>query len=72
MNARGTRNGPKRVLSAIGLPVVPAALLLSTFVAGAQQPADYFRQNCMSCHTIGGGQLTGPELKGVTERQNRE
>ena len=22
----------------------------------------------MSCHTIGGGRLTGPDLKGVTER----
>jgi len=26
----------------------------------------------MSCHTIGGGRLVGPDLKGVEERQNRE
>ncbi|MGH9794830.1 MAG: c-type cytochrome [Candidatus Acidiferrales bacterium] len=37
----------------------------------AQQPADYFRQNCMSCHTIGGGALTGPDLKGAAERRDR-
>ena len=29
-----------------------------------------FQQNCVSCHTIGGGRLTGPDLKGVTERRD--
>jgi len=38
--------------------------------AGAQQPADFFRQNCISCHTIGGGRITGPDLKGVTQRKD--
>jgi mono/diheme cytochrome c family protein len=37
---------------------------------GAQQPADFFRQNCMSCHTIGGGRITGPDLKGVTQQKD--
>jgi cytochrome c2 len=37
----------------------------------AQQPADFFRQNCMSCHTIGGGRVTGPDLKDVTQRKER-
>ncbi len=36
-----------------------------------QQPADYFRQNCASCHTIGGGRLTGPDLKDVEQRKDR-
>jgi mono/diheme cytochrome c family protein len=49
-----------------------AALLLLTAPAAAQQPAEYFRQNCMSCHTIGGGRLTGPDLQGVVEREDRE
>lgn len=40
--------------------------------ADAQETADYFRQNCASCHTIGGGRLTGPDLKGVNQRQDRE
>jgi mono/diheme cytochrome c family protein len=37
----------------------------------AQAPADYFRQNCASCHTIGGGRLTGPDLKDVGRRKER-
>lgn len=39
--------------------------------AGAQDAATYFRQNCTSCHTVGGGRLTGPDLKDVTARQDR-
>lgn len=35
---------------------------------GAQETAAYFKANCSSCHTIGGGRLTGPDLKGVVER----
>ncbi len=44
-------------------------LLLST--ASAQQAADYFKQNCAACHTIGGGGLVGPDLKDVTQRKDR-
>ena len=35
----------------------------------AQDTPDYFRQNCASCHTVGGGRLTGPDLKDVSQRQ---
>ncbi len=38
----------------------------------AQEAATFFRQNCMSCHTIGGGPLTGPDLKDVHARRDRE
>src|SRR5690606_36048558 len=34
-------------------------LLLLPAIAAAQDAADFFRQNCVSCHTIGGGRLTG-------------
>jgi mono/diheme cytochrome c family protein len=40
--------------------------------AWSQDPAEYFRQNCVSCHTVGGGRLTGPDLKNVTQRKDRE
>jgi len=51
-------------------------LLFSCFIFGAvpadfawsQDAAAYFKANCASCHTIGGGRLTGPDLKGVSER----
>ncbi|MCA9056528.1 MAG: c-type cytochrome, partial [Planctomycetaceae bacterium] len=38
----------------------------------AQDTPDYFRQNCVNCHTIGGGRLTGPDLKNVAERKDAE
>jgi mono/diheme cytochrome c family protein len=37
-------------------------------IAQAQETAAFFKANCSSCHTIGGGRLTGPDLKGVVER----
>ena len=37
----------------------------------AQDAAAFFKQNCTSCHTIGGGRLTGPDLKDVTGRKDR-
>ena len=48
------------------------ALLVAASGAWAQETADFFRQNCVSCHTIGGGRLTGPDLKDVEERQERD
>jgi len=53
--------------------VLIAALLQAGFFAGfaaAQETADFFRQNCASCHTIGGGRLTGPDLKDVTKKKD--
>ena len=38
----------------------------------AQEAADFFRQNCISCHTVGGGRLTGPDLKNVAQRKERD
>lgn len=47
------------------------ALALATpGAARAQDAAAYFKQNCVSCHTIGGGRLTGPDLKDVTARRD--
>ena len=45
--------------------------LLLPVTAVAQEAVDFFKQNCVSCHTIGGGRLTGPDLKAVTERKDR-
>ncbi len=56
-------------LVAIGMLIAACFRLQS--VSGQDTP-DYFRQSCMSCHTIGGGRLTGPDLKDVTKRQNRD
>jgi mono/diheme cytochrome c family protein len=34
-------------------------------------PGQYFKTSCGVCHTIGGGRLVGPDLKDVTQRQDR-
>jgi protein SCO1/2 len=31
-----------------------------------------FRNHCAACHTIGGGNLVGPDLRGVTAKRDRE
>lgn len=55
----------RRILSAVGLGITVG-------MVNGQDTPDYFRQNCMNCHTIGGGRLTGPDLKDVTQRKDRE
>lgn len=50
-----------------------ALVLLLGSPSPAQTPeaVGFFRQNCINCHTIGGGRLTGPDLKDVTQRKDR-
>ena len=59
----------KAAFRALVLATMPLFLVVQ---ASAQDTPDYFRQNCMNCHTIGGGRLTGPDLKNVEARQDRE
>lgn len=54
------------------LGVVVATLALICGTASAQDAAQYFKTSCASCHTVGGGRLVGPDLKGVTERRERD
>lgn len=56
----------KRSFAVLALVLVPCATLFS------QDTPDYFRQNCTNCHTIGGGRLTGPDLKDVSQRKDAE
>jgi mono/diheme cytochrome c family protein len=51
--------------------VVALFFLLRAPAASAQEAAQFFKNNCAACHTIGGGRLTGPDLKGVTARRDR-
>lgn len=53
-----------------------AALAFAAALAVAQDPPptqdyDDFKANCASCHTIGGGRLAGPDLKGAADRKDR-
>lgn len=49
--------------------LAPVVLIFVSAGAQSQDAAAFFKQNCTSCHTIGGGRLVGPDLKGVTQRQ---
>ncbi len=52
------------------------ALLVGGLAGGAfaqdvsEETVELFKTTCASCHTIGGGRLAGPDLKGATERQD--
>ncbi len=67
---------PQKALSLIAVAALAPTLLASSYLSEAQDPPSeesitYFKQNCASCHTIGGGRLTGPDLKGVTDRKDK-
>ncbi len=61
------RGGAIRLLAA----VVVSVGAYPHFTLG-QETATFFKQNCYSCHTIGGGRLVGPDLKDVTQRKDRD
>ena len=63
---------PRRFSPAI-LRISAATLLLTAAATTsvAQDAAAFFKQNCMSCHTVGGGRLAGPDLKDVTQRRDK-
>lgn len=43
---------------------------VNSFLFGQSDPEEFFEKNCFSCHTIGGGRLTGPDLKDVEKRKD--
>lgn len=49
-------------------------LMLVGFSGYAQSLSgkEMFAGNCKACHSIGGGDLVGPDLAGVTERRDRD
>lgn len=58
-------------LRRVAAAAAAAAALAGPAAADDEAVAD-FRQNCFSCHTIGGGRLTGPDLKDVAKRRSRD
>ncbi len=64
-------NMPRRCRGFIFLALTWTMIQSGQF-AFSQETADYFKRNCANCHTIGGGRLTGPDLKNVTNRKDRE
>lgn len=49
-----------------------ALFLALPFMSDAQDGEELFRQNCASCHTVGGGKRVGPDLAGVNDRREED
>ena len=52
--------------------IIIGFLFASVGMLSAKEVEQYFNQNCKVCHTIGGGKIIGPDLKGVSERADRD
>jgi mono/diheme cytochrome c family protein len=67
--------GVRRIRQAVA-PVLALALLMfalvPAFAADFTEPTNIFRKRCSACHTFGKGVKVGPDLKGVTERRQRD
>jgi mono/diheme cytochrome c family protein len=67
--------GETKPFLGLGIAVVIATGSALLFGGSArswgQDSAAFFKQNCTNCHTIGGGRLTGPDLKDVASRRDR-
>ena len=52
------------------LPLLLILSLLLPSLAGADSGKELFEKQCASCHTIGGGDAGGPDLKGVASQRS--
>lgn len=50
--------------------LILTVFLMQGLAFSQSDPEEYFEKNCFSCHTIGGGRLTGPDLKDVEQRKD--
>src|SRR3990170_8270687 len=52
-----------------GLLVVAGWLIGSQSASAQETGKQMFQQSCAACHSIGGGQLVGPDLAGVNDKR---
>ncbi|MFV1988922.1 MAG: cytochrome c, partial [Gemmatimonadota bacterium] len=53
-------------------PLLAAALIPHTVIAQQGHGEEIFQRLCVACHTVGGGDLIGPDLRGVEGRRTEE
>ncbi len=66
----GSATAVDRVLRTRWVGFIMMLGVFGSISVSAQDTDEFFEQNCMSCHTIGGGRVTGPDLKDVTKRKD--
>ncbi|MBT5775601.1 MAG: cytochrome c [Dehalococcoidia bacterium] len=60
------------VLLAGGLAMASPDSSSETALGPTQDASSLFQTKCSACHTIGGGDIVGPDLAGVTTRRDRD
>src|SRR3989304_2880125 len=55
--------------SVVGVLVVAGWLIGSQTASAQESGKEIFQQRCAACHSIGGGRLVGPDLKGVNDKR---
>ncbi|OGW79213.1 MAG: hypothetical protein A3G33_11055 [Omnitrophica bacterium RIFCSPLOWO2_12_FULL_44_17] len=61
-----------QVATSMTMPKISSAKSLSQVSGASAKGYVIFSRTCVACHTIGSGDRTGPDLKGVTSRRNGE
>lgn len=65
----------RMIINSLKRPVLAAGILASAICfndAFAQNGEQTFKTTCSACHTVGGGKLVGPDLKGVTKKRKEQ
>jgi mono/diheme cytochrome c family protein len=52
--------------------IIALVVMNNTAIAEAASGESIFKQSCGSCHTVGGGDMAGPDLKGITDIRDKE
>ncbi|HBR86328.1 MAG TPA: hypothetical protein DEA65_00590 [Candidatus Marinimicrobia bacterium] len=60
----------KKIFSINTIILITLFIGVHSLLFSQSDPEEYFEKNCFSCHTIGGGRLTGPDLKDVEKRKD--
>ena len=60
---------PQKSTTTRRLTLLLLVLLCVTGTARAESAKELFDQQCASCHTIGGGDSGGPDLKGIVAKR---
>ncbi len=55
--------------SVVGFLVVAGWLIGSQLASAQESGKQIFQQSCAACHSVGGGRLVGPDLKGVNDKR---